>query len=99
MNLDYPNRNSSKSPTPSDATRTPQSSQSPTPAAHSEKKRFSGVLKDLPKFTWTGTPASTVPSTPATEGTDEYESGVDEKKERRRRKRRKAEIWVRKATS
>ena len=54
-----------------------------TPAT---SKRWSGVLKDLPKFTGRWTP-STVPSTPATEvGTDEYESGMEEKREKKRRR-------------
>ncbi|KAH9940072.1 uncharacterized protein BXZ73DRAFT_99073 [Epithele typhae] len=87
-------------PSPSVDTISPHSSQSPTPAtpmvpAH-ERKRFSGTLKDLPKFTWTGTPASTIPSTPATDlGSDEFESGMEEKRpDKRRHRRRKAEIWI-----
>ena len=100
MNLDT-SVGGARSRTPSEP-RSPQSSQSPTPATpmmdkEKEKRRFTGAIKDLPKFAWTATP-STVPSTPMTEvGTDEYESGFEEKreKEKKRRKRRKAEIWVR----
>ena len=83
-------------PTPaSEETLSPHSSsggsQSPvTPLTG--RQRWSGVLKDLPKFA--GRTPSTVPSTPATElGAEDGASSFDEKREKRR-KRRKAEIWV-----
>ena len=97
-------------PTPSEETVSPQSSASApaTPAVPPSqpmrvRRGWTGSVTNLPKFDlplnkkrWSGavTP-STMPSTPATEvGTDEYESGVDEKRREKRRKRKKAEIWV-----
>ncbi|KAI0750391.1 hypothetical protein C8Q74DRAFT_1211863 [Fomes fomentarius] len=80
-------------PTPSEETAS--SSPSPITPGISGRRGWNASLRDLPKFSLKqfGTP-STVPSTPATElGTDEYESGMDEKKEKRR-KRKKAEIWI-----
>ncbi|KAI0708738.1 hypothetical protein C8T65DRAFT_779756 [Cerioporus squamosus] len=92
--------------TPSEATISPQSSASipNTPAATPAqpmrmRRNWTGSVTSLPKIDlkrWSGaaTP-STMPSTPATEiGTDEYESGMDEKKKEKRKKRKKAEIWI-----
>ncbi|KAM5545760.1 hypothetical protein V8D89_000798 [Ganoderma adspersum] len=84
-------------PTPaSEETLSPHSSsggsQSPVTPLTGKQQRWSGVLKDLPKFA--GRTPSTVPSTPATElGAEDGASSFDEKREKRR-KRRKAEIWI-----
>ncbi|RDX46358.1 DUF1212-domain-containing protein [Lentinus brumalis] len=93
-------------PSPSEETISPQSPASVpvTPAATPGqpmrvRRGWTGSVTSLPKLDlrrWSSaaTP-STMPSTPATEiGTDEYESGMDEKKKDKRRKRKKAEIWI-----
>lgn len=63
------------------------------------RQKWTAVLKDLPKSTWSraGTPTASTPGSPMTD-TDEWISGRDleklqEKKERKRR-RKKAEIYV-----
>lgn len=64
-----------------------------------KRQKWTAVLKDLPKSTWSraGTPTASTPGSPITD-TDEWFSSKDweklqEKKERKRR-RKKAEIYV-----
>ncbi|TBU25246.1 hypothetical protein BD311DRAFT_780441 [Dichomitus squalens] len=82
-------------PTPgSEETVSPQHSTGGSQSPTSTNKRWSGVLKDLPKFSGRWTP-STMPSTPATDvGVDEWHESAAEEKKEKRRKRKKAEIWI-----
>lgn len=81
---------------------TPPGAETPLPMLNRGpvRKRWSGVLKDLPKRGWTRTPAST-PGTPNTDieewlsEKEETRPTEDYKKKDRRRRRKKVEVFVR----